>query len=127
MSTPDENQAASNKNQAAFSSEITMNGKTYRDCIQHVIYYVTKSSRYSQHSLVDRGANGGVTGNDVRFIETHPDRKVDIRGIDNYQISDIPLVSARGVTTTITNEVIVIIHQHAHHGNNKIVHSSPKI
>ena len=47
-------------------------------------YYVTKSSRSSQHSLVDRGANGGVAGSDVRVIETHSDRKVDIHGIDNH-------------------------------------------
>ena len=90
-------------------------------------YYVTKSSPSSLHSLVDKGANGGLVGSDVRFIETHPDRKVDIRCVDNHQISDISLVTAGGLTTTTKGEVIVIIHQHAHHGNNKIVHSSPKI
>ena len=32
-------------------------------------------------SLVDRGTNGGVTGSDVRVIETHPDREVDMHVI----------------------------------------------
>ena len=38
MSIPDEDKAISNKKQAAFSNEVTMNGKTYRDFSQHVIY-----------------------------------------------------------------------------------------
>ena len=90
-------------------------------------YYLTKSSRSSQHSLFYRGANGGVSGSDVRVVETHPDLNVYIRGIDNHQISDIPLVTAEGVTTTITGEVIVIMHQHACYGKNKTIYSSPQI
>ena len=61
-----------------------MYGKTYREFSQHVIYYVKKSNLSSLHSLVDRGADGGLAGSDVRCIETHPDRKVYIRGIDNH-------------------------------------------
>ena len=95
MSTPDKSKATSTKKQIAFSSNIVINGKTYWDCIQHVTYYVTKSSRSSQHSLVDRGANSRVAGCDVRVIETHPDHKVDIRSIDNYHISAIPPINCR--------------------------------
>ena len=82
-------------------------------------YYVTKSRRSSQHSLVDRGVNDGVAGNEIRVIQTHSDRKVDIRGAENHKISAISLVTAGGVTTTITGEVIVIMHQCACHGKNK--------
>ena len=101
-----------------------MNVKNYREYSQHVIYYVTKLSRSSLYSLVDRGDNGGVSGSDVRVIETFPEHKVDIRGVDKYQISSIPLVNAEILTTNITGEVIVIMHQHACHGKNKIIHSS---
>ena len=38
MSITDKGKATSNKNQEAFINEVTMNGKTYRECIQHVIY-----------------------------------------------------------------------------------------
>ena len=55
----------------------------------------------------------------MRVIEIHPDRKVDIRGIDNHEITAIPLVTAGGVTSTITGEVIVIMHQYAYHGKKK--------
>lgn len=94
MPMPDKVNSTSNKVQAAFSNEFTINGKTYRECSQHMSHYVTKSSCSSLHSLVDREDNGGVEERDVRFIETHSDCKVYIRGIDNHQISSIPLVSA---------------------------------
>ena len=96
MSTPNKSKATSTKKQTAFSSNIIINGKTYLECRQHVTYYVTKPSRSSQHSLVDRGDNGGVADSDMRVIETYLDHKVEIRGIDNHQISAIPLVTSGG-------------------------------
>ena len=63
----------------------------------------------------------------MRFVETHIDLKVDMRGIDNNEISSIPLVNAGGLISTITGEVIVIMYQHACHGQNKIMHSSPHV
>ena len=58
---------------------------------------------------MDRGANGGVTGSDVKVIETHTDRKVDMRGVNNHKIYFLPLVTAGGVIATATGEVIVSI------------------
>ena len=63
----------------------------------------------------------------MRVFETHPDRKVNIRDVDNHQISAIPLVTEGVVTATMTGEVIVIMHQHARHGKNKTIHYSPQI
>ena len=108
MSSSENGKATSNKKQTALINAVTMNGKTYQEYSQHVIYCATKSRCYSLHLLVDKGANGGVAGIDMRVIKTHPTRKVYIRGIDNHQISAIPLVTTGGVTTTITGEVIVI-------------------
>ena len=76
---------------------------------------------------MDRGANEGVTGIDVRIIETHSDRKVDIRGIDNHETTSILMVTAGGATLAITGEVTLIVLQHAHHGKNETIHSSPRI
>ena len=74
------------------------------------MFCITKSSRSSLHSLVDRGANGGVTGRDVRFIEAHLDCKGDIRDIDDHEITSIPLVTERGVSSTITGEAALTMH-----------------
>ena len=75
---------------------------------------------------MDRGANGRVAGSDARVIETHPNCKVDIRSIDNHEITAI-FATAGVATSTITGEVILIRHQHADHGKNKNIHSSPQI
>ena len=54
-------------------------------------------------ALVDRGANGGICGNDVRVIEKSH-RIVDVRGIDNHEIPNIPIVTAGGVVNTQSGE-----------------------
>ena len=48
-------------------------------------------------SLVDRGANGGIAGDDVHIIEKS-DQTVDVRGIDNHQITNIPIVTAMEIS-----------------------------
>ena len=39
---------------------------------------------------MDRGANGGIAGIDVKVIATS-DRSVDIQGIDNHQLTDVKI------------------------------------
>ena len=46
------------------------------------------------HSLINLGENGLVAGKDVCIQFSHPDRQVDIRGIDNHEINSIPIVTA---------------------------------
>ena len=76
---------------------------------------------------MDRGENGGVAGNDFRFIEKHPDKTTDARGTDNHEIASIPLVTSSSVSLTTSGEVIIIMHQCVCHGKNKTIHSSPQI
>ena len=104
-----------------------MNGKHYRECEQNVIYCVTKPSLSSIQSLVDREANRGVARCDMRFIETHADRKVYIRGTDSHEITAIPLVTTGGLISATIGEVIVIMHQNECHSKNKTTTSSPQI
>ena len=73
------------------------------------------------------GSSFGVAESDVRVIYTNPDRKVDICGICNHEITVMPLVTTEGVTSTITGEVIAIMHQHAWHGKNKTIYSLPQM
>lgn len=77
-------------------------------------------------SLVDRGANGGIAGNDVRIIN-RTNKSVNVRGIDDHQITDIPLVTAGGVAQTQKGEVIVILHQYAFTGKGKTIHSAAQL
>ena len=100
-------------------SEITINGKIYRQVEKHVIHCMCKVSSSLVDSLVDRGANGRVEGNDARVMSKHLDRTVDVRGIDSHEITSMPIVNAGDVALFTSGEVIVIMHQHAHHLKNK--------
>lgn len=103
--------------------EVNLNGITYREVnIVKITYNVMAYSATRQGALVDRGANGGIAGEDVRII-AKTGRQVDIQGIDNHCINDIPIVTAGGVVNTQKGEVIAIMHQYAYVGKGKTIHS----
>ena len=72
---------------------------------------------------MDRGANRGVAGSDICVI-AKTNRRVDIQGIDNHRMIDIPIVTAGGIVNTQKGEVINILHQYAYTGKGKTIHSS---
>ena len=76
-----------------------------------VEYCVSKhhSANSSLSLVVGRGANGGVAGSDVRLI-FQTTRTLDIRGIDNHQITNIAVGTVGGVITTQKGPVITIMH-----------------
>ena len=89
----------------------------------HMLYCVSNHTRDSPSSLVDRGANGGIAGNDLRVI-TRSSRRVDVQGIDNHQLCGMPICTAGGVITTNIGPMIAIFHQYALHGTGPSIHSS---
>jgi hypothetical protein len=104
--------------------EITLNGKKYRQVNMAKLTYIASAhqGRYTG-SLVDHGANGGIAGEDVRIINK-TGRHVDVQGINNHQIVDIPIITAGAVIPTQWGEVICIFHQYAYTGKGKSIHSS---
>ena len=94
----------------------------------NITYCVSAHASRKRHgSLIDRGANGGVAGDDVRIIEQSPHRKVDIQGLDNHQVNSVPIVTAGGVMQTQHGDVIAVLHQYAYHGRGKTIHSSGQL
>eukprot|EP00934_Nitzschia_sp_Nitz4_P008068 Nitzschia sp. Nitz4//scaffold70_size99833//3673//6700//NITZ4_004582-RA/size99833-snap-gene-0.139-mRNA-1//-1//CDS//3329557096//8058//frame0 len=77
-------------------------------------------------SLVDRGANGGIAGDDVRII-AKTDRRVDISGIDSHEVNDIPIVSVGGVVQSQAGPLLLIFHQYGSLGRGKSIHSSLRL
>ena len=91
----------------------------------HEITYNVSARRVSRKvptSLVDRGANGGIAGDNVRVI-AKTDRKVNISGIDNHELRDLAIVTAGGVCPTQNGEVLVIMHQYAQIPGGQTIHS----
>ena len=89
-----------------------------------IIYSVSasKTSSKDQMSLVDRGANGGIAGSDVRVL-FKTNRTVDIRGIDNHELTDINIGTVGGVVDTHKGPVIAIMHQYALIGKGHSIHA----
>jgi len=98
----------------AKDNEIVVNGKKYWQVNTHTINCSVSIHKSSQvGSLVNHGANSGIAGGDVHVIEK-TGCSVDIWGIDNHQIVDIPIVTAGAVVTTQQGPTIVILHQYAY-------------
>ena len=49
------------------------------------IYHVSKHSSSHYRSLIDRGANGGLAGSDMRILE-RTGRTVSVTGIGNHEL-----------------------------------------
>jgi len=82
--------------------------------------------RSKRGTLVDRGANGGMLGNDAKVIFRR-NKSVDVTGIDNHELSSLPMVDATAKTLTDKGEVILILRNYAYHGVNRTLHSSGQI
>ena len=80
--------------------------------VASIMYSVSASKIHLKHSLMDRGANGGIPGNDVKVIATS-DCSIDIQGIDNHQVTDIKIGTVVGVITSTKGPIIGIMHQYA--------------
>ena len=91
-------------------------------------YYVSKHEATMAHSmsLIDRGANGGVAGDDVRII-FRTNRTVDIKGIDNHHVNNIGIGTVGGVVQTQHGPVIAIMHQYALLGKGASIHSPSQL
>ncbi|MEL7196229.1 MAG: reverse transcriptase domain-containing protein [Bacteroidota bacterium] len=92
----------------------------------HAITYTVSASKtkQSKQSLVDRGANGGVAGEDVRLVPngfTH--RYADIEGIDNHRITHKQIGTFGGVTETQYGPVILIFNEYAYNGQGPTIHA----
>ena len=68
--------------------------------IQVCKHYIFQHANHNTNNqLVDRGANGGLAGSDMRVIyKTH--RKINISGIDNHEVNGLDVVTAATLLNT---------------------------
>ena len=52
----------------------------------HLFYHIAQEKQAQHGSLVDRGANGGLAGSDIRVL-SKSSRKCTVTGIDQHQIN----------------------------------------
>ena len=81
---------------------------------------------YTQ-SLINRRANGGVAGKDTHIIFTSLDRIISAYRIDDHEINSILIVTAREVTKSVVQEIIIILNQYTYYDKGKTIHSAGQI
>ena len=74
------------------------------------IYHVSKHSSSHYGSLIDRGANGGLAGSDVRILE-RTGRTVSVTGIDNHELPGLVIVTCAALLHTNHGKVVLIMHE----------------
>ena len=57
----------------------------------HFTYHIAQASQVKHGSLVDRGANGGLVGSDVRIL-SRSSRKCTVTGIDSHELQGLAVV-----------------------------------
>ena len=98
---------------------------TKRKINSAISYNVSNTVSSTKGSLIDRGANGGLAGNDVRVICRHnPPRLIDVSGIGGHNVKNLEIVTAGGVVKSQRGEVIAILNQYALLGMGCTIHSS---
>ena len=85
--------------------------------------YVFARVNQSNHQLIDRGANGGLAGADMRVIHTTP-RKINIVGIDDHELTGLNVVTAAALLDTLKGPIIGVFHEYAHLGKGRSIHAA---
>ena len=88
--------------------------------------YLFQHANHTNQQLVDRGANGGLAGSNMRVLHrTH--RKINIQGIDNHEVTGLDVVTAATLLNTSQGEVIGIFNEYAYLGKGSSIHSSGQL
>ena len=88
--------------------------------------YLFQHANHTNEQLVDRGANGGLAGSEMRVIhKTH--RKINIQGIDNHEVTGLDVVTGATLLNTSQGKVIGIFNEYAYLGKGSSIHSSGQL
>ena len=97
-----------------------------RSINHHFTYRVAQASQAKHGSLVDRGANGGLCGSDVRIL-FRSSRKYTVTGIDSHELQGLDVVQCAALVETNHGIVNLIMNEYACYGKGHTIHSSGQI
>ena len=83
-----------------------------RSINHHLTYHVAQASQAKHGSLVDRGANGGLAGSDVRIL-SRASRKCTVTGIDSHELQSLDVVQCAALVETNHGIVNLIMNEYA--------------
>ena len=82
-----------------------------RSISQHFTYHIAQASQAKHGSLVDRGANGGLAGSDVRIL-SRSSRKCTVTGIDSHELQGLDVVQCAALVQTNHGIVNLIMNEY---------------
>ena len=94
--------------------------------INLVHIHISKAKQIQHGSPVDRGANGGIAGTDVRIL-SKPSRKCTVTGIDQHQINGLDIVQCAALAYTNHGYVNLIMNEYVYYGKGHTIHSAGQI
>ncbi len=92
--------------------------------IQYVTIQVTKRKVKRNIALMDRGANGGIGGDDCCVIAYNEDHQIDVTGLAQHQLSNIPTGTIGAYMQSNKGPIIGIMHQYGISGRGHTIHSA---
>ena len=92
----------------------------------HYTYLVAQAAQAKHGSLVDRGANGGLAGSDVRIL-SRSSRKCTVTGIDSHELQSLDVVQWAALVETNHGIVNLIMNEYTCYGKGHTIHFSGQI
>jgi hypothetical protein len=102
-------------------SSIVVDGRTYTLSICAHTYSLHQQLQSPCGSLIDGGANGGISGSDV-VVLSETLLTADVTGIADNTLTQIPICTVAGLIQTQHGPIIGVFHQYAHQGTGKTIH-----
>ena len=88
--------------------------------------YVFARANQSTNHLVDRGANVDLASADMRILQ-RTDRKINIVGIDDHELTGLDVVTAPAHFDTQKGPAIGRFHEYSHLGKERSIHADGKM
>ena len=97
-----------------------------RSINHHFTYQIAQASQAKHGALVDRGANGGLAGSDVRIL-SRSSRKCTVTGIDSHELQGLDVVQCAALVQTNHGIVNLIMNEYACYSKGHTIHSSGQV
>jgi hypothetical protein len=107
-------------------SQSVIDGRTYTLSNCDRAYSIQQNMLGTCGSLIDGGANGGLSGSDV-VILADTILTTNANGIANFTLQKVPVCTVDGRIQTQHGPIIGVFHQYAHHGTSKTIHSDSQL
>ena len=99
----------------------TENKSPTRQVKAHITYHVAQANQVMHQSFVDRGANGGLAGSDVRVLDTSS-RQCTVIGTNNHEMPGVDIVQCAALVNTNHGIVKLIMNEYAYSGKGHSIH-----